>query len=489
MNSSTFSTQKVITMESSPNFPALPAPSVRRFTKRKGAFVPVNAPLKGFEANLSSDNSGDEMDYTVVSNKRGAAPSSSDDERRTMKRVAQASPTLTANRFSPIAPIDNSVSAAADQTDVAESDTTTPKKYKIPPVCVKNFATHKALITYISQITKSFVVTPRRDFSRVQLEEIADYRALTSALEEDSIEHYTFSEARPKTQRFVLRGLPSNADPAEIREELEWLGIPTRSVTQLHRHIATGNTEGRKTLGDKLPLYTVALAVRQPGTKPVDLTGLVRLQNCVVTVEAPRDSTPKAPMCFRCQHIGHVSEFCRRQARCVSCGQDHASNTCTVPMTVKATCANCGGEHPANYRGCEYLRRAQARHHQQRPSLGSAVNGARNSEGQRRRLEVPDRTPAKTVSSTLSFARATAGTNPFIDPAPEPIAEQAQEPDSTNQSDAGNNIFGIPLAGIDWRSILLTVAKAIADAKIHPTITMLAQLAPTLIATLMPQNA
>jgi hypothetical protein len=434
-------------------------------------------------------SSGSDMEYTVVTSKRGPGSSSSGDERTkpTVKRAAKLAivPTTTANRFAPLTTTDTS-KPQDPKMDTSVPPAAPAKKHKVPPVCVKNFHTHKALMIYVSQTTKRFTITPRRDFSRVQLESIEDYRALTSALENDKAEYYTFSESRPKTQRFVIRGLPSNAEPGEIAEELEWLGIATRSVTQLHRHTEERrDATGKRLPGDKLPLFSVALTARAPGTQPVDLTSLTRLQNCVVSLEAPRDTVSQAPMCFRCQHIGHVSEHCRRQARCVSCGQDHASNTCTVPKTVKAKCTNCGGDHPANYRGCEYLRQAQARRQAQQ----------QQQRGERRATE-PERPASRIVVAGVSYARVATPPVPVLEQPPvhsappTTDAEHAAAPTPPpSQPEAAKDIFASLLSGLDWKSLVLMLAKMIAEANINPTVTALALLVPNLLMTLTAQNA
>jgi len=69
-----------------------------------------------------------------------------------------------------------------------------------------------------------------------------------------------------------------------------------------------------------------------------------------VTVEPYKSSGPA--QCFICQRFGHSSLQCGHATRCVKCGGDHQSRTCTKNHDTKPTCCNCRGVHTANYRGC-----------------------------------------------------------------------------------------------------------------------------------------
>lgn len=438
--------------------------------------------------------------FKIVANKRRGPKdhSSSEDESptnepRKKKRAAARPalhPTLTKNRYHLLSDRESEMETDPAPVENEDCPPAPPKAHKIPPVCVKNFSSHKALLTYIHHVTKNFTVTPRRDFSKVQLETIGDYRQLTTNLEKDEIEYYTFSEARPKTQRFVIRGCPANADIQDIQDELTELGIPIKGVTQLRRYTETKQTpEGDKILGEPLPLFAVALQARAPGTTPVDLSKITRLLNCVVYLEAPREVKQQIQMCYRCQSTGHIAEFCKRQPRCVSCGKNHLSATCEVPMTQPATCANCQGQHPANYRGCPYLKNAEARRHTSHPSPGAAQTTSRRPSAPRQRPEQPQRAPAKSVSPGFSFAQA-ATNQTATGPIPNPPAANvsAAQPTQSEHSLPDASSFANLLASFDWRTMLLSLAKMIANLNLHPALTALAHLVPTFLASSATSN-
>lgn len=68
--------------------------------------------------------------------------------------------------------------------------------------------------------------------------------------------------------------------------------------------------------------------------------------------------------CYRCQRVGHASANCVLQPRCVKCALNHGKGQCTLTEKTNdnVKCANCEEAHPASYRGCAYLKFAEAKH-------------------------------------------------------------------------------------------------------------------------------
>lgn len=56
--------------------------------------------------------------------------------------------------------------------------------------------------------------------------------------------------------------------------------------------------------------------------------------------------------CLNCQYYGHSRKYCSYSPRCVRCGGNHPSSSCSKSNESPAKCALCEDDHPANYKRC-----------------------------------------------------------------------------------------------------------------------------------------
>lgn len=60
--------------------------------------------------------------------------------------------------------------------------------------------------------------------------------------------------------------------------------------------------------------------------------------------------------CFKCQQFGHTAQKCTNETRCLKCGVDHESKSCS---SATLYCANCRGNHAACSRSCPNLKKVE----------------------------------------------------------------------------------------------------------------------------------
>jgi hypothetical protein len=186
-----------------------------------------------------------------------------------------------------------------------------------------------------------------------------------------------------------------------------------------------------------------------------------------------------------------LAAFCHQRPRCVACSGEHESKDCKVDKaTVKATCCNCGGPHPASYKGCSYYRSAletQQAVTQQR-TLGPAANAPRTPGNQRRRLE-ENCLPKSPVIEGRTYAAAVSPKTPTPEtetPTAQRPAAQASAP--SPPADLAALLADILPAGFEWKTCLVSIASWVASLKLHPTVTAIAKMVPTLLAMIPPQH-
>lgn len=425
---------------------------------------------------LESDEDND-MDYQEVRNKRrrhsvGSDSSGPQTKKPVQRKTKLPKPVTTKNSYQVLASqaltSSDSPAGAADQSPLT-------KRHRIPPVIVQNLGTHKELVNLLMSTgldAASFSIKPRLTVSRITIRDIASYRAITTKLDEASIEYYTFPTERTKSQRFVIRGLPSSALPADIKDELTEMGFNVRSVRQL---AAPGDS------ARLLPLFECILHGTH-GQPPTDLTQLKRLQCCVVTTEAPRGKKVAVTQCFHCQRVGHTAPFCHQAPRCVRCGSNHEVQNCTVNRADRelVKCCNCGEAHAACYRGCATIK-AATRHAARARRPAATADHAHPS----RRSEPQSERPTALPRASLQPA-ASPRTSPPRDSQPISYAAAAS---NIRQESQPLSDHTTPATNIDWFAVITSLAQLVAEMDIHPIVTTLARLVPTLLKSVSTRNA
>jgi predicted Zn-ribbon and HTH transcriptional regulator len=172
---------------------------------------------------------------------------------------------------------------------------------------------------------------------RVQPTSTDDFRSLTRFLDAEKVEFLTYTLDEDKTIRAVLRPVPTDIDPEEVKQDLEDQGYHPVKVSRMVR------SRGKK----PMPLVLVEVP---PFEKKIfdDLKAVLSL---MVTVERPRKSVFPA-QCHSCQRYHHSQRNCHAASRCVKCASEHSTASCTKEKETPAKCANCSGDHVASYRGC-----------------------------------------------------------------------------------------------------------------------------------------
>lgn len=175
--------------------------------------------------------------------------------------------------------------------------------------------------------------------------------------------------------------------------------------------------------GYPLPMFQVQIT---QGPNMDEIYTLTRFQYLTVSVEK-FEKTGRVNQCFKCQSFFHSSQNCHFKPRCVKCGLDHESRTCTKDRNTPPTCANCNGQHPASYRGCPKFPKWDKR--QSNPTL-KRLNPPRSPTNVRNEYVQPG-TTRKTFVWGQQINSANVNTNLSPDP---PSYDQHLSRQINNQS-------------------------------------------------------
>lgn len=200
------------------------------------------------------------------------------------------------------------------------------------------------------EIHNGFHVKNCKNTTIINVHDVAEYRKHLIFLEESKIKFHTYSEKKNKTHAFILKGIDSEPEVEDIKNDLQInCKIPVENVYKLRNTtrgmylIITDNSVFLKHLKAKVPYvcYTKVSWERQRNRNPV-------LQ------------------CRRCQRWGHATANCRADPVCTKCSLDHWTKECSIVDKDKTDthtfikCANCKGDHVAFSKECpQYKKRIE----------------------------------------------------------------------------------------------------------------------------------
>ncbi|KAL4126953.1 hypothetical protein QTP88_011151 [Uroleucon formosanum] len=321
----------------------------------------------------------------------------------------------TPNRYSSLNIEDNTNNTIQSDTEM-ESDDIIIKAP--PPIFIKS------IINNYQQFCEAIksLHTPPMEFSckttsnslKLTTPNPNSYRTVIRYLKEKNVNFYTYQIHEDKPYRVVVKNLHPSTSTEFIKEELGNCGFSARNITNVLHYQSKS----------PLPLFFVDL---EPALNNKEIFELKYLCYTNIKVEAPR-TKKQIPQCMNCQDYGHTRHYCNNIPRCVRCGDQHSSNTCTKSKDLPAKCALCFGDHPANYRGCPSLKNIQ--NYRNRHSSQAKKNNLNNKTKYTENNNVPTDLShnitseyQKTSTSNLSYAQATQNKNsnetnnqPHLDP-------------------------------------------------------------------------
>ncbi|GFV53917.1 zinc finger protein, partial [Trichonephila clavipes] len=109
----------------------------------------------------------------------------------------------------------------------------------------------RQLVALAKLIAPSFQSQMSGRFLKVTVADDVDYRALSKWMESSGVEFKSFMLKQDRPVKVVIRGLPSNTEPEEIKAEIETEGFQVLKISQMktleQRHLCLCSTFKSKT--------------------------------------------------------------------------------------------------------------------------------------------------------------------------------------------------------------------------------------------------
>lgn len=240
-----------------------------------------------------------------------------------------------------------------DKPTHGENSQSRPAQRKPPPIHCESTTT-KTLIELLSPKLSSPNALRIADLTEghqtVYIDNRTDHTVAIETLIEKKIKFYTYTAKDTKNKVLVLKGISQEYTPEEVKEALINLRLKDVSIDKVNTFKSSGN-----------PTSNMLLVHITPDSAQANLRNVKGLLNQRIRWENLRK--PNIFQCHNCQRVGHSSSNCQMGFRCVKCKVPHAPGECARAKDADTPpyCVNCDHEgHPANYRGCDYLKLAQA---------------------------------------------------------------------------------------------------------------------------------
>ncbi|GFW62451.1 zinc finger protein [Trichonephila clavipes] len=107
------------------------------------------------------------------------------------------------------------------------------KKPRFPPFFVSPKGDWRQLVALAKLIAPSFQSQMSGRFLKVTVADDVDYRALSKWLESSGVEFKSFMLKQDRPVKVVIRGLPSNTEPEDIKSEIEAEGFKVLKISQM----------------------------------------------------------------------------------------------------------------------------------------------------------------------------------------------------------------------------------------------------------------
>ncbi|GFT55231.1 nucleic-acid-binding protein from transposon X-element [Trichonephila clavipes] len=287
--------------------------------------------------------------------------------------------------------VDNDVSKTQEEVPVVT------KKPRIPPFFVSPKGDWRQLVALAKLIAPSFQSQMSGRFLKVTVADDVDYRALSKWLESSGVEFKSFMLKQDRPVKVVIRGLPSNTEPEEIKAEIETEGFQVLKISQM------------KNFRTKAPMPLFYLQI-QNGADAAKIYDFTELFGTRIEVK-PFDRGNKINQCWRCQGWFHSSEVCHLPPRCVKCAGPHAAKDCTLDFNDPMKCANCSGAHAANWSRCpKHPKNSKKKNlaknkNGPKPNNTNSNNAKNANKKQPAQAPRPDISKARKVSPNLDYSK------------------------------------------------------------------------------------
>ncbi|GFY34143.1 probable RNA-directed DNA polymerase from transposon X-element [Trichonephila clavipes] len=229
---------------------------------------------------------------------------------------------------------------AALNTAEDDAEDVSPPQYKIKPIFMKIFNAYNLILQELHRSYPTATNTHTRGYIKIEAQSADDHRNITNYLKEKQLEHYVIEPPSTRPLKLVIKGLPDNIDPVDIKNDLVAKGINIVKIAQLRKFIT-------KT---PLPIYMIEIE------RDDHVNDIYQVRSCLymqIKLDPFRKGN-RITQCYNCNFFHHASQNCNMKTRCLKCGANHRTGACEIKERIEnPLCINCNNRgHMASSTEC-----------------------------------------------------------------------------------------------------------------------------------------
>ncbi|GFS92085.1 nucleic-acid-binding protein from transposon X-element [Trichonephila clavipes] len=224
---------------------------------------------------------------------------------------------------------------------VGSTETNDIAQPKVKPIMLRYKNNFNLILQHFNRKYPDSVNKLTGEYIKITAASIDQHGEITKELKEKGEEFYAVPSPGDRPLKMVLKGLPSNSDIDDIKNNLANQGLPVMKVVQL--------TQRKSKF--PLPLFLVEVRKNVPDSR--DIRDISTYCYMSITWDSFR-RRPGPSQCYNCNYFHHSSLNCAIKTRCLKCGQEHRTSDCPIKEKIEnPECINCKATgHMANWSQC-----------------------------------------------------------------------------------------------------------------------------------------
>ncbi|GFV28098.1 uncharacterized protein TNCV_677861 [Trichonephila clavipes] len=267
----------------------------------------------------------------------------------------------------------------SDKTDVEEVTTA----YKIKPIFMRIFDSYNLVLQDLHRSYPTATNTHTKGYIKIEAQTEIDHDGIIKYLKDKNIEFFVIESPLSRPLKLVIKGLPVDIDPEDIKNDLISKGIKIVKATQLKRFISKA----------PLPIYMIEIA------RDENVNDIFQVRSCLfmqIKID-PFKKGNRVTQCYNCNFFHHATSNCNMKTRCLKCGENHRTGRCEIKEKIAdPLCINCNAKgHMASSSQCPLFPkpRKDSKHQMSAPGLASSASekskNSKNSSSYKETLNVP----------------------------------------------------------------------------------------------------